>query len=185
MYILKLIGHLKTITIHKYYVFLAMKDCGRPIRGLLHDMSKYSPIEFFESVKYYQQGKRSPIEAAKEDKGYSNAWFHHRGRNKHHSQYWVDISFGEIKPCKIPYEILIEHICDTIGAGKNYLKNEWTCSSPIEYWNNVDSKSYYHSVTKNFIEQIYKEIEREGWEVVSLKLKNNYLKSFYENYIGE
>ena len=83
-----------------------MKDCGRPIRGLLHDMSKYSPIEFFESVKYYQQGKRSPIEAAKEDKGYSNAWFHHRGRNKYLPNTENDVYFSlydETMHYYIPY----------------------------------------------------------------------------------
>ena len=158
-----------------------MKDGGRPIKGLFHDLSKFSPSEFCESVKYYQQGKRSPIEAAKEDKGYSDAWFHHRGRNKHHSQYWVDISFGEIKPCKIPYEILIESICDTIGAGKAYMGKDWDESAPINYWRSKDHKSIYHPSTKAFLEFIYERINKFGWKIVSKELKDNIYEYLYEN----
>lgn len=181
MYISNLFGHIKTVIKHKYYVFIAMKDCGRPLRGLLHDISKFSLSEFSESVKYYQQGKRSPIEAAKEDKGYSDAWFHHKGRNKHHSQYWVDISFGEIKPCKIPYEILIEHICDTIGAGKAYMGNKWTNSAPIDYYNRIDHKSIYHPETRKFVEYVYNRINSHGWNLVSHELKLDKYKSAYDN----
>lgn len=175
------IGHTKTVLKHKYYVFMAMKDCGRPMRGLMHDVSKFSPEEFFESVKYYQQGKRSPIDKAKEVNGYSLAWLHHRGRNKHHSQYWVDISFGEITPCKIPYEILIEHICDTIGAGKAYMKDSWTETAPIDYYNRIDNKSYYHDDTRHFVELIYKRIARYGWKHVANELKQDKFKDMYNN----
>ena len=81
------IGHLKTIIVHKYWVFYYACKLGIPIQGLLHDMSKFSPIEFWESVKYYQGGKSSPINACKADKGYSLAWQHHKGRNPHHYEY--------------------------------------------------------------------------------------------------
>ena len=66
-------GHFKTVLTHKYYVFKNCVVAGMPLRGILHDLSKFSPIEFFESVKYYQ-GSRSPIDACKEVNGYSNAW---------------------------------------------------------------------------------------------------------------
>ena len=92
------VNHLKKILVHKWYVFIAMCSCRRPIQGLFHDMSKFSPTEFITSVKYYQ-GSRSPIEAEREDKGYSIVWLHHRSHNKHHSQYWVDMTWGVINPC--------------------------------------------------------------------------------------
>lgn len=86
--------HFKTVCNHKKYVFVNCLVAGMPVRGLLHDISKFSPTEFLESVKYYQ-GHRSPIDACKEVNGYSKAWMHHKGRNKHHYEYWQDILIME------------------------------------------------------------------------------------------
>lgn len=148
-----------------------MRDCGYRRRGILHDLSKFSPTEFIESVKYYQ-GNRSPIEACKEDKGYSLAWFHHRGINKHHSQYWCDISFGEVIPAKMPMKYLIEFICDGVGAGKAYLKDDWTQKSPLEYWERKDKKSFYHDETREEIRIFYEAIAILGWEEVAKVIKS-------------
>ena len=60
------IGHLKTITYHKIVVFKLCVKAGILYRGLVHDLSKYSPTEFWEGVKYYQEGKRSPISYCRE-----------------------------------------------------------------------------------------------------------------------
>ncbi|MCD8119452.1 MAG: DUF5662 family protein [Lachnospiraceae bacterium] len=87
--------HLKTINHHKW---LVMKHCfaiGLYRQGLLHDLSKYSPVEFLPGAKYYQGGKRSPNNAEREDRGYSQAWLHHKGRNKHHMEYWIDYQPGK------------------------------------------------------------------------------------------
>ena len=65
------LGHLHTINHHKW---LVTRDCirvGLISQGLKHDLSKYAPIEFFAGVKYYEGGKRSPINREKEEKGYS------------------------------------------------------------------------------------------------------------------
>ena len=58
--------HLKLITKHKWIVFRLCCKAGIPWRGICHDLSKYSPTEFLEGIKYYQ-GNRSPITAAKEE----------------------------------------------------------------------------------------------------------------------
>lgn len=174
----KIINHIKTINRHKVGVFKCMRDCGKPIQGLLHDLSKYSPTEFFESIKYWT-GKRSPIELAKEDKGYSLAWFHHRGRNKHHSQYWCDISFGEVIPCEIPWKYLLELICDGVAAGKVYDGENWTCKTPLEYYKNRDSKSFYHTNTRKKLEFYYQYIATDGWENFAHRVK--YEGDFYES----
>lgn len=171
----KFIGHLKTIFRHKKYVYKAMKDCGHPIQGLVHDLSKFSPIEFFESVKYYT-GDRSPIENAKEDKGYSAAWLHHKGRNKHHSQYWLDCSWGKTVPQEIPWKYLLELICDGIGAGKAYADNrgeKWDRSTPLKYWNDRDQTSYYHPSTRKKLEWYYVQIAINGWEYVSSRISED------------
>lgn len=171
--------HLKIIFIHKWYVFKAMCDCGKPFQGFMHDWSKFSPTEFLESIKYYK-GTSSPIDEAKRVKGYSDAWFHHRGRNKHHSQYWCDISFGEVKPCKIPWKYVVELICDGIGASKAYSKNEWNKSIPLQYYNNVDSKSFYHADVRKILKQIYEDIYLLGWEKVAHNI-DSYKKLYNTN----
>ena len=78
--------HLHTVNTHRFKVFLLCCRVGIPIQGLLHDLSKYSPEEFWESVKYYE-GTHSPIHNCKKENGYSKAWLHHKGRNKHHYEY--------------------------------------------------------------------------------------------------
>lgn len=168
---MKFFKHLNTVLKHKWYVFVCMAQCGHPIQGFLHDMSKFSPTEFIPGVKYYQ-GTSSPIDAEKKDKGYSEAWFHHRGRNKHHSQYWCDMSFGEIKPCKIPEKYLLELICDGIGAGKAYLKNKWTDTTPLEYYNKRDRFSYYHYDTRKVLENVYNYIAEYGWKDFAEKIRS-------------
>ena len=82
-------GHLKTITLHKLRVTRLCFKMGLIKQGLLHDLSKYSPVEFWAGVRYFQ-GYRSPIDAEKEAKGYSEGWLHHKGHNKHHWEYWID-----------------------------------------------------------------------------------------------
>lgn len=80
-------NHLKTVLTHKKYVMKYCFKAGLYWQGIVHDLSKFSPTEFWESVKYYQ-GTRSPIDACKEENGMSLAWLHHKGRNKHHYEYW-------------------------------------------------------------------------------------------------
>ena len=86
-----LVLHFNLVNKHRFKVFKLCCKAGIPFRGLLHDLSKYSPTEFFESVKYYE-GSYSPITNCKKENGYSKAWLHHKGRNKHHYEYWYDYS---------------------------------------------------------------------------------------------
>ena len=81
--------HFCTITKHKNLVLVGCFKVGLYRQGLLHDLSKYFPTEFLVGCKYYK-GYMSPNNAEREDKGYSSAWLHHKGRNKHHMEYWID-----------------------------------------------------------------------------------------------
>ena len=130
-YRVKLYKHFKLVCKHKKYVFLASIEAGIPIRGLFHDMSKFSYAEFFNSAKYYN-GKRSPIDEEKEIKGYSYAWLHHRGRNRHHWEYWIDNLSSGGEALKMPIIFIKEMICDWIGAGKAYEGDSWTRNQPFE-----------------------------------------------------
>ena len=83
-------GHLHTVNSHRRLVRKYCFKLGLYRQGMMHDLSKYSPSEFIPGVKYYQDGHRSPNNAQREDEGVSKAWLHHKGRNKHHFEYWID-----------------------------------------------------------------------------------------------
>lgn len=109
----KLINHLKTINKHKYYVTMLCFKCGLYKQGILHDLSKYSPTELKTGAKYWV-GTRSPNSIERETIGYSSAWLHHKGRNKHHWEYWVDFSRQGVVPAKMPTKYVVEMFCDRV-----------------------------------------------------------------------
>ena len=98
-----ILGHFKTITHHRHLVLRGCFRVGLYWQGLCHDLSKYSPTEFWTGVRYYQ-GTRSPNAAEREEKGYSEAWMHHKGRNRHHFEYWTDLNMktGRYEPVPMP-----------------------------------------------------------------------------------
>lgn len=144
--------HFKKICKHKYYVGKYCFHYGLYKQGITHDLSKFSPTEFFESVKYYQ-GDRSPIDACKEQNGYSNAWLHHKGRNKHHYEYFVDNLDNGGKPLLMPFKYMVEMFCDYIGAGQAYMGKNFTIESEYQWWQNKKQKPLaMHPVTLMFID---------------------------------
>lgn len=129
----KFFKHLKTILIHKYWVFYFSCKLGIPWRGLVHDLSKFSPVEFWESVRYFD-GKVSPIVICKRHKGYSLAWQHHKGHNSHHYEYWVDRLDGGGVPLQMPWKDVLELVADYCGAGKAYQGKNFTLKDEYEWW---------------------------------------------------
>lgn len=141
----KLKGHFCTITRHKIMVMKMCFRAGLYKQGLLHDLSKYNPVEFLPGVKYYQ-GNRSPINAEKEKNTVSPAWLHHKGRNRHHFEYWIDYSVqkkeeppqgetnGQMIGMKMFKRYVAEMVIDRICASKNYQKENYTDHHPLEYY---------------------------------------------------
>ena len=129
---MKLFKHLMTVHNHRKEVRKLCFKCGLYWQGLIHDLSKYSPTELIPSVKYYT-GTRSPIDNQIDDIGYSEAWLHHKGRNKHHYEYWQDDTHGHIR-CNIPYRYIAEMFCDRVAACKIYQKEKYTQSSAWKYF---------------------------------------------------
>lgn len=129
------IKHFITITRHRHKVIANCFRAGIPIRGLLHDLSKYSPTEFIPGAKHYL-GTRSPNEGEREDYGYSKAWMHHKGRNRHHFEYWTDYNpeTRKMSGVKMPRKFLIEMFCDRVAASKIYNGKNYTDSTPLEYF---------------------------------------------------
>ena len=118
-----IINHFKTITEHKKEVLKGCIKAGIPLQGLMHDLSKYMPSEFIVGAIYYQ-GNRSPNEGEREAYGYSKAWMHHKGRNRHHFEYWTDYDTVTriMSPVKMPYKYVAEMFCDRLAASKIYMK---------------------------------------------------------------
>ena len=129
----KFFGHLKTVNKHRREVRKLCFKCGLYWQGLTHDLSKYSPIEFWSGVKYYT-GTCSPHVAERKDKGYSVAWLHHKGHNKHHAEYWQDVVGEKTQSIYIPTKYFVEMVCDRIAASKIYLKDKYTDAAPLEYF---------------------------------------------------
>ena len=154
--------HLKTICKHKAIVCRECIRCGFIWRGLMHDNSKFGLTEFLPSAKNFQ-GHRSPIDAEKERNEYSLAWLHHMGHNPHHWEYWIDIDAeGQIVASKIPYEYVVEMVCDWIGAGMVYSKGKWTQASPLKYYEEVRRGRYFHPETEALIIKFLKCIRDKG-----------------------
>lgn len=162
---------------HKNKVFVLCLKCGLLWRGLVHDLSKFSPIEFFEGVKYYA-GKHSPIVNCRKDKGYSLAWLHHKGRNKHHIEYWYDKENGE--QMNIPYKYAVECICDKVAAAKCYKGKEYNSSMALEHWMKFGIQTPLNENMKNFFTQVFTDlISMEEKEVINKK----YMKKMYSNLV--
>ncbi len=172
-----IIKHTSLVLKHKWYVLIYCTKLGMPIRGLKHDMSKFSPIEFWESVKYYN-GHVSPLDVSRDKNGYSRAWLHHKGRNKHHPEYWVDINALEITPI-IPYKYVAEMICDKLSANKVYNGKNWTWSSELEYWNKEKQVIQINKHTEEMLTEVFEQVAREGIEPV---LKKANIKALYKKH---
>ena len=157
----KFFGHLKTVTKHKYWVWYYMRKCGKGWRGLWHDMSKFSPTEFWESVKYYS-GTRSPIDACKEDKGVSMAWMHHKGRNPHHYEYWMDNFDKGGEPKEMPWKYKVEMICDYLAAGRAYMGKNFSYKAEYEWWlKKLESPRRQHEKDKEFVTNVLRQLAFE------------------------
>ena len=172
--------HLHLVNKHRFMVFKLCLKAGQPWRGFVHDLSKYSPEEFFESVKFYE-GTYSPIRNCKIENGYSKAWLHHSGRNKHHYEYWYDPTAPN--PCPImPYKYFVEMVCDSLAAGLTYQGKDWTDDYQLNYWLRVREKATINPVMDKMLTKIYTDIAKKGLKEV---VNSDYLSKLYKRYVKE
>ena len=137
--------HFVTISTHKKHVAYCCFKMGLVWQGLIHDMSKYSPVEFRAGARYYQ-GDRSPNNKEREVTGVSPAWLHHKGRNKHHFEYWIDYSVGAktmIAGAPMPRRYVAEMVADRIAASKVYLRGDYSDLSPYVYFSNSAERLWF------------------------------------------
>jgi hypothetical protein len=156
MKIKNLISHLKTVHIHRKYVRQLCFKMGLYKQGLLHDLSKYSPIEL--SIAKYYSGTNSPHQNCREVLGYSPSWMHHYHTNKHHYQYWQDQDEMDRNiPLKMPYNYVVEMFCDRVAACKAYNKEKYTLQDALNYYNaKTKGHGVLHIETEWLLEKLLK-----------------------------
>ena len=166
--------HFKTITRHRHLVISHCKKAGILWQGLFHDLSKYTPIEFSAGARYYSDGTKSPNEAERAIYGYSSAWLHHKGRNRHHFEYWNDYNpkVGTIIPVPMPMKYVKELICDRVAASKIYRGDAYTQSYPLEYYQKGIKNRFIAPETSELILSLLTLLAEEGEDALFEKLKS-------------
>ncbi len=170
--------HLATINHHKLEVGKNCFRCGLYRQGVLHDLSKYSWAEFSVGAKYFQ-GNRSPNEAEREATGVTTSWLHHKGRNKHHLEYWIDYDLknGGVTGMKMPDNYIVEMFCDRVAASKVYKKDAYTDASALEYYWKGKSRVMLHPYSRKKLELLLTKLAEEG-EDAAFAYAKRYMKAY-------
>ena len=170
-------GHLGTVSKHRFLVFRYCCRVGLYWQGLWHDFSKFAPVEFWAGVKYYQ-GDHSPNEEERRAKGYSAAWLHHKGRNKHHLEYWIDYSGKSDPPLtgmRMPERYMAEMICDRISASKTYRGDAYTDADPLIYYEHSKDHYVMHPESRAQMELLLTMLRDEGEDATLRYIKKELL----------
>ena len=169
--------HFKTITKHRFLVMCGCFRVGLIRQGLTHDLSKYSPTEFWAGARYYQ-GNRSPNTAEREAKGYSEAWMHHKGRNRHHYEYWTDMNRQTkcYESIEMPRKYLVEMVMDRRAACMTYQGKAYTDASALNYFMGSRERELMHPNTRKQLEFILTMLRDKGEKETFRYLRQAVLK---------
>ena len=170
--------HFKTITRHRFVVMAGCFRVGLYWQGLIHDLSKYSPAEFLVGAKYYQ-GVRSPNAAEREKKGYSEAWMHHKGRNRHHYEYWTDMNMEKrvYESVPMPRKYLVEQIMDRRAACMVYQGKAYTDGSALAYFMKSRERELMHPKNRRELEFLLTMLREKGEKEMFRYLRREVLKN--------
>ena len=165
--------HFRVITRHRHQVIKHCFKAGIGRQGLLHDLSKYSPAEFVSGARYYQ-GTRSPNERERELLGYSPAWLHHKGRNRHHFEYWNDLNPANklYEPVKMPLRYVKEMFCDRVAASKIYQGEKYEDAHPHNYFLRGNARAKMHPETADLLESWLVMLKDEGEQKTFAHIKS-------------
>lgn len=184
---MKWLSHLKTINYHKKLVRHYCFSVGLYRQGLLHDMSKFSPVEFLAGARYFQ-GFQSPNNMERKEKGYSSAWLHHKGRNKHHLEYWIDYAHGEpsgLAGMEMPVNYVVEMFCDRVAASRTYRREMYSDSDPYDYYARAKDVYFMHTKTRALLEKMLVTLkdkgERETFTMIRKEILNKGAKKHDKN----
>lgn len=160
---MQILRHFITVTRHRNRVIAHCFRVGIGWQGLFHDLSKYSPAEFWVGARYYQ-GHRSPNEEERRLHGYSKAWMHHKGRNRHHYEYWTDYHpvTKQVEPVKMPIRYVAEMFCDRVAASKIYRGRDYADGDPLAYFLGAKARRRIHPETSALLEGWLTMLAEEG-----------------------
>lgn len=159
-----ILEHLRTVNRHRHLVRKYCFRLGLYWQGLTHDLSKYSPTEFWRSAKYYQ-GYRSPNDQERLVNGVSLSWLHHKGRNRHHFEYWTDygVSGEGIIGVEMPKKYVAEMFCDRLAASKVYRGQDFQPGDPYQFFQYGKKKRLLmHPATSELLETILIVLRDQG-----------------------
>ena len=171
-------GHLRTITRHRHMVIRHCAKAGILWQGLRHDLSKYGPTEFWQGVRFFD-GTHSPTEDERRTLGYSVAWMHHKGRNRHHWEYWTDCKKGVgLVAVEMPLKYTAEMCCDRIAACRVYHGKNYKQGDALEYFlQGRVAPAMMHEKTaeklRQWLELVRDEGEERAFAVIKQELKNS------------
>lgn len=127
---MKYLRYLSYVLRHKWFVLIECCRLGIIWRGIVHDLSKFRPSEFFPYAEHFF-GQGIGISTGRDKTGYYNsaevgktvfqiAWLHHQHRNPHHWQYWVQVPDARGFPTyfEMPDTYRKEMLADWRGAGR-------------------------------------------------------------------
>ena len=174
---MKIWQHFRTVVHHRRLVRQGCFQVGLYRQGLTHDLSKFSPTEFLTGARYWQ-GSRSPNTAEREEKGFSEAWMHHKGRNRHHYEYWTDLSPVTrcYEPVEMPRKYLVEMVMDRRAACMTYQGAAYTDSSALTYFLNSRERELMNPETRRQLHYLLEMLAQRGEKETFYYLKNHVLK---------
>ena len=169
--------HFKTITRHRWVVMLGCFRVGLIWQGLTHDLSKYTPTEFLIGARYFQ-GDKSPNAAEREEKGYSEAWMHHKGRNRHHYEYWTDMNrqTRQYESVKMPRRFMVEQVMDRRAACIVYQGDQYTDRSAYDYFMTSRERQLMHPENRQEVEFLLDMLAQKGEKRTFSYIRRNVLK---------
>ena len=159
-------AHLRTVNRHRRLVRRYCFQLGLYWQGLTHDLTKYSPVEFLRGIRYYQ-GYRSPNDAERQATGLSLSWLHHKGRNRHHFEYWIDYCLAPdgsayMGGCKMPKKYVAEMLCDRIAACRVYQGEQYTAASAYDYYQRSKGHILIHPETSALLDRWLLLVKQQG-----------------------
>lgn len=129
---------------HKWFVFVECYKLGIPWQGIIHDLSKYRPVEFYPYMDRFYGSKQTSPE-------FLVAWQQHVQSNPHHWQSWVALKGLDenqqpiFEPLKIPEKYVKEMIADWRGMAKTVNSsgvNDWYLKNRYKILLNIETRLY-------------------------------------------
>ena len=105
---------------------------------------------------------------------------HHRGRNKHHYEYWTDNYDAGTTCIKMPYKYVLELVADYLAAGRTYRGKGFTFVDEYEWWMKCKDYKKIHKDTKDLITQMlynlaYRRDSKEVFKMYKNLIKENFI----------